>query len=51
MGINKKCNRYAIDAPYNIMTIRGKILTAIAMMAARMVMRNILKKNKKRIRY
>jgi hypothetical protein len=32
------------------MTLRGKILTAIAMMAARMVMRSILKKkSKKRI--
>jgi hypothetical protein len=32
------------------MTLRGKILTAIAMMAGRMVMGSILKKkNKKRI--
>jgi hypothetical protein len=47
---NKKCNCYAIDAEYNIMTTRGKILTAIAMMAARMVIRSISKrKNKKRI--
>ena len=48
---NKKCNCYAIDAEYNIMTTRGKILTAIAMMAARMIMRNVLNKNNKRIRY
>jgi len=50
IGSNKKCNCYAIYAEYNIMTIRGRILTAIAMMAARMVIRRISKrKNKRRI--
>ena len=51
IGSNKNVNCYAIYAEYNIMTIRGKILTAIAMMAARMVIRSIIskRKNKKRI--